>query len=214
MRVATADGLGSALARLAGGKAAAKLGKTALTGVIPPYSIPNLRIESVPAVLPFAAGYMRGSPQREFAFFTESFIDELGRAAGMEPLAFRMSMLGGDARLARCLRVRHGSRNGTAAGAEARWELRGALPSVAHRLGRDGEHRQRATRKGSAPGCRRRLRARRQSGTGQAADRSGADLGARPGDHPIPRMGQWIAACTAFGGLALPRIGDMPEIVI
>src|SRR5260221_14005200 len=48
---------------------------------------------------------MRGSPQREFAFFTESFIDELAHAAGMEPLAFRMSMLGGNGRPARCLQA-------------------------------------------------------------------------------------------------------------
>ena len=48
---------------------------------------------------------MRGSPHREFAFFTESFIDELAHAAGMEPLAFRMSMLGGNGRLARCLQA-------------------------------------------------------------------------------------------------------------
>ena len=34
---------------------------------------------------------MRGSPQRELTFFTESFIDELAHAAGIEPLAFRMS---------------------------------------------------------------------------------------------------------------------------
>jgi isoquinoline 1-oxidoreductase beta subunit len=46
---------------------------------------------------------MRGSPQREFAFFTESFIDELAHAAGTEPLAFRMSLLGDNGRLARCL---------------------------------------------------------------------------------------------------------------
>jgi isoquinoline 1-oxidoreductase beta subunit len=46
---------------------------------------------------------MRGSPQRDFAFFTESFVDELAHAAGMEPLAFRMSMLGQNGRLARCL---------------------------------------------------------------------------------------------------------------
>ena len=55
------------------------------------------------ADLPITAGYMRGSPQREFCFFTESFVDELARRAGMEPLAFRMSMLGGNGRLARCL---------------------------------------------------------------------------------------------------------------
>jgi isoquinoline 1-oxidoreductase beta subunit len=48
---------------------------------------------------------MRGSPQRELAFFTESFLDELARSAGMEPLAFRMSMLGNNGRLARCLQA-------------------------------------------------------------------------------------------------------------
>ena len=105
VRVATADGLGSSLARLEGNDAPSKLGRSALDGSAPPYSIPNVRIESVPVELPFAPGYMRGSPQREFAFFTECFIDELATAAGMEPLAFRMSMLGGNGRLARCLQA-------------------------------------------------------------------------------------------------------------
>ena len=61
---------------------------------------------------------MRGSPQREFAFFTESFIDELAHARGIEPLAFRMSMLGGNGRLARCLQAaaRLASWDGGAAG--------------------------------------------------------------------------------------------------
>jgi isoquinoline 1-oxidoreductase beta subunit len=103
MRVATADGLGSALARLAHGSARAGLARTALDGSAPPYSIPNVRIEAVEAALPFSSGYMRGSPQREMAFFTESFIDELAHVAGMEPLGFRMTMLGGNGRLARCL---------------------------------------------------------------------------------------------------------------
>jgi isoquinoline 1-oxidoreductase beta subunit len=60
-------------------------------------------VEAVRPFLPFDCGYMRGSPQREFAFFTESFIDELAHAAGMEALAFRMSLLGNNGRLARCL---------------------------------------------------------------------------------------------------------------
>jgi len=103
MRVATADGLGSALATLSGGDAPATLGRTALEGSIPPYAIPHVAIDGISVPIPFEAGYMRGSPQREFTFFTESFIDELAHAAGMEPLAFRMSMLGGNPRLARCL---------------------------------------------------------------------------------------------------------------
>lgn len=105
MKVATDDGLGSALARLAGNDAPVKLGKSALDGSVPPYSIPHVRIEAAKVKLPFAPGYMRGSPQREFAFFTESFIDELAHAAGMEALAFRMSMLGNNGRLARCLQA-------------------------------------------------------------------------------------------------------------
>ena len=105
IKVATGDGLGAALARLSSNDVPGKLGKTALDGSVPPYSIPNVRVEAIHAKLPFTAGYMRGSPQREFAFFTESFIDELAHAAGIEPLAFRMSMLGGNGRLARCLQA-------------------------------------------------------------------------------------------------------------
>ena len=103
MRVATADGLGSALARLEDSARPTELGETALDGAAPPYSFPHVKIDAVSAELPLSAGYMRGSPQREFAFFTESFIDELARAAGIEPLAFRMSLLGDNGRLARCL---------------------------------------------------------------------------------------------------------------
>src|SRR5207248_4778105 len=101
----TADALGSAFARLENKGTPRKLAQTALEGSVLPYSIPNVSIETARADLPFAIGYMRGSPQREFAFFTESFIDELAHAAGMEPLAFRMSMLGGNGRLARCLQA-------------------------------------------------------------------------------------------------------------
>ena len=100
MRVATADGFGSALNRLAGETPERTL---RLNGAAPPYSIPSVRIDGIPTKLPFVAGYMRGSPERELSFFTESFIDELARRAAMEPLAFRMSMLGGNGRLARCL---------------------------------------------------------------------------------------------------------------
>ncbi|MBA3511961.1 molybdopterin cofactor-binding domain-containing protein, partial [Sphingomonas sp.] len=103
MRVATSDGLGAAIGRLAGAGEPESLGQTALDGAIPPYAIADLSIEAVPVNAPFAVGYMRGHPQRPMAFFIESFIDELAHAAGLEPLAFRMAMLGPSPRLARCI---------------------------------------------------------------------------------------------------------------
>ena len=102
MQIATVNGMGAAVARLLGSGEAGRTIRNAVNA-IPPYAIPDVAIEAIRPDLPFTAGYMRGSPQREICFFTESFIDELARAAGMEPLAFRMSMLGGDPRLARCL---------------------------------------------------------------------------------------------------------------
>lgn len=105
MRIATADGMGAALARLGDEYEAEDLGQTALDGAVPPYAIPDMQVETVPARLPFAAGYMRASPQRELAFFVESFMDELARAASQEPLAFRMSILGQSPRLARCFQT-------------------------------------------------------------------------------------------------------------
>ena len=103
MKVVTADGFGLALSRLQGADPPRTFGKTALGGAVPPYSIPNVKIEAVRADLPISAGYMRGSPQRDFAFFTECFMDELAHIAGMEPLSFRMTLLGENGRLARCL---------------------------------------------------------------------------------------------------------------
>src|SRR5205085_11050262 len=102
MRVATGGGFGAALASLVGGDASDKLGRPDLDGSAPPYAIPNVAVDAIQVPIVYEAGYMRGSPQREFTFFTESFIDELAHVAGMEPLAFRMSMLGGNPRLARC----------------------------------------------------------------------------------------------------------------
>ena len=105
MRVATSDGLGAAIRRLAGAGEPEILGKSALDGAIPPYSIADLSIEAVPVPAPFPTGYLRGHPQRAMAFFIESFIDELAHAAGLEPLAFRMAMLGPNPRLARCIQA-------------------------------------------------------------------------------------------------------------
>lgn len=99
MRLATTGGMGAALRRLKGEE---NEGPELIDGAEPPYSIPHLRVDAVAAEMPFA-GYMRGEPHRALTFFTESFVDEIARLAGAEPLAFRMAMLSGNPRLANCL---------------------------------------------------------------------------------------------------------------
>lgn len=103
MRVATVAGLAAAIGRLSGRDSGSAPDLLAAGDLLPPYAIPDLRIEAAEADLPLAAGYLRSHPQRMMVFAAESFVDELARATGAEPLAFRMAMLGGNPRLARCI---------------------------------------------------------------------------------------------------------------
>jgi isoquinoline 1-oxidoreductase beta subunit len=215
MRVATADGLGSALARLSGKDAADKLGKTALNGAVPPYSIPNVLIESVPVTLPFTAGYMRGSPQREFVFFIESFIDELARAAGTEPLSFRMSMLGGNGRLARCLQAAtrlsawDGGGPGSTMGLAGASAFGSHIGLVAHASIGDDQH-VKVHRLVAAVDCGGVV----NSGLVQQQIEAGLIWALGQAIVPSP---EWIAGmprARAFRETQLPRLGDTPEIMV
>lgn len=75
----------------------------ALDGAVPPYAIPNLSVSHFPVNLSLPTGLWRGNAHSYTCFFIESFIDELARAVGVEPLSYRMQMLVGQTRLARCL---------------------------------------------------------------------------------------------------------------
>jgi isoquinoline 1-oxidoreductase beta subunit len=212
MRIATADGLGSALARL-DGKAPPDSMPAALDGVAPPYSIPNLRIDTVHADLPFTAGYMRGSPQRELAFFTESFVDELARAAGMEPLAFRMSMLGGNGRLARCLQGAArlagwdgGGRGSTMgiAGASAFGSHIGLVASASIA----DDQRVKVHRLVAAVDCGRVV----NPSIAEQQVEAGLVWALAQATVPAP---EWVAGmprARRFADTGMPRIGDVPEI--
>ena len=74
-----------------------------LEGAIPPYAIGNLAIEHVPVRFDLPTARLRGNAHGYTAFFNETFIDELARKAGREPLSYRMALLGEDPRLAECL---------------------------------------------------------------------------------------------------------------
>jgi isoquinoline 1-oxidoreductase beta subunit len=100
-RIACSDGMKQALSRLGGWSA--KVRPPSLLGAMPPYAIPHVQIDAVATDLPIACGYMRGGDEALTTFLTESFIDEMARAAGAEPLAYRMGMLGGNLRLAHAI---------------------------------------------------------------------------------------------------------------
>jgi len=100
MRLAGDDGTAAAMRRLLGGESA---GFRSTAVPLLPYAIPALRIEAVSAGLPIRTGYHRGDLLGPMTFFSESFIDELARIGGRDPLSVRMALLGGNPRLARCL---------------------------------------------------------------------------------------------------------------
>jgi isoquinoline 1-oxidoreductase beta subunit len=105
-----APATGHALARRLGGdlptRAALALAKgdaSVVSGAVPPYRLPAYAIDHHPAEIGPATGWLRGGADGYTAFFTETFVDELARRAGTEPVSFRFGMLGGNPRLARCL---------------------------------------------------------------------------------------------------------------
>lgn len=75
----------------------------AIEGAIPPYSIPAVSVDHHVAQIGVPTGMWRSVANSYTAFFTECFVDELAEDAGIDPFSFRMQMLGGAPRLARCL---------------------------------------------------------------------------------------------------------------
>jgi isoquinoline 1-oxidoreductase beta subunit len=75
----------------------------AVAGALPAYRIPAYAIDHHQAEIGLPTGHLRGGAHGYTAFFTECFIDELAQAASAEPLSYRIGMLGGQVRLARCL---------------------------------------------------------------------------------------------------------------
>lgn len=97
-RIAEGADPGDALRR-----AARKASRHAISGMIPPYMMPNVAIDHYPADIGLPTGSWRGNADSYSAFFNECFIDELANHAGIEPMSFRIQMMGGQPRLAHCL---------------------------------------------------------------------------------------------------------------
>ena len=68
-----------------------------------PYAMPNRLVEHVLAHQPVPVGYWRSVGHSYNAFFAETFMDEVARAAGKDPFEYRRAMLAGAPRHRRVL---------------------------------------------------------------------------------------------------------------
>jgi len=214
MELAATDGMYFAIERMFDVDEKRTAIRTAIESA-PPYSIPNVTVQAVQPTLPLTLGYMRGSPQRELAFFTECFVDELAHSQRMEPLAFRMSMLGHNGRLARCLQGAArlaewdgggpGSTMGIA-GCSAYGSHIGLVASAT--VGAD--HRIKVQRLFAAVDCGRVVN------RGLVEQQIEAGLIWALGQATVPSP-EWVAGmprARPLGGIGLPRIGDTPQITV
>ena len=186
----------------------------AVAGALPPYRIPALAIDHHVAEIGVPTGHLRGGAHGYTAFFTESFIDELAQVAGTEPLSYRIGMLGGDARLARCLTTvaALGGWSGGAAGSGqgiACHSFRGShIAVLAEAELRDG--RPRVARLVAAVDCGRMINpdlVLQQIEGGLIfglAHALGATTGITAGRSDV----------RGLAGLDLPRLADTPDIVV
>jgi isoquinoline 1-oxidoreductase beta subunit len=69
------------------------------TGATLPYTTPNFRIEYTLAESNVPRAWWRSVEHSSSGFVMESFIDELAAAAGQDPLAFRLKLIGGDRKI-------------------------------------------------------------------------------------------------------------------
>jgi len=75
----------------------------AIEGAVPSYAIPAVSVDHHVAAIGVPTGAWRSVANSYTAFFSECFMDELAEEAGSDPFSFRMQLLGGAPRLARCL---------------------------------------------------------------------------------------------------------------
>ena len=147
-------------------------------------------------------------------FFTECFVDELAHVANVEALSFRIAMLGGEARLARCLSTAatlggwgggvEGSGQGLACAA-----FRGSYIAVLAEASMDGEDIA-VDRLVAAVDCGRQINpalVRQQIEGGLILGMSTA-LGSSTG------LTDGLPDARGLAALRLPRLADTPDITV
>jgi isoquinoline 1-oxidoreductase beta subunit len=187
----------------------------AIDGALPPYQIPAVTIEHVRADVPVATGIWRSAAHSYTAFFTESFVDELSRQAGVEPLSYRMQMLGSNVRLARALSTAaaaggwDGGGSGSSLGIAAHSAF-GSHVALLVDVEIDRSQQIRVRRAVCAVDCGRIINpeiVRQQIEGGIIFGIAGAT------GRPV-RIERGLPKAIGFRDLAIPVLGHSPEVVI
>jgi len=184
-------------------------------GAEPFYHLPAYAVDHHPADIGVPTGYLRGAAHGYTCFFTECFLDELAHVAQAEPLSFRIGMLGGDARLARCLSTVaqlggwqggvEGSGQGIACHA-----FRGSFIAVLAEAHIEDDQSVSVDRLVAAVDCGRQVNPDvvRQQIEGGLVFGMAMALGASTG------FTKNLADARSFDDLNLPRLADTPDITV
>jgi isoquinoline 1-oxidoreductase beta subunit len=187
----------------------------AVAGATPFYSIPHYAIDHHPAEIGVPTGHWRSGAHSYTAFFTESFVDELAHVAGTEALSFRISMLGSDTRLARCLSsvAALGGWGGGGAGSGqgiACHSFRGSHIAVLAEAHLDDGHRVRVDRLVAAVDCGRAI----NPDVVQQQIEGGLIFGLAQALGASTGFTDNLADARRLSDLNLPRLADTPDIIV
>lgn len=187
----------------------------AMSGAVPPYRLPAFAVDHHPAEMGLSTGHLRGGADGYTAFFTECFIDELARAAGSEPMSYRVGMLGGDPRLARCLTTASslggwgGGVPGSGQGIACHSMAGSAIAVLAEaQLGGDG--RPRVERLVAAVDCGRAI----NPDVVRQQIEGGLIFGIAAATGTAASYRDDLAQVRLYGDLDLPTLVDAPEVTV
>ncbi|MGE5721617.1 MAG: molybdopterin cofactor-binding domain-containing protein, partial [Sphingomonadales bacterium] len=215
-RIAAPPTLAEVSARMRGHELdGARSEDAAVAGAEPPYAIANLVIEHLPVAIGVPTGIWRSAAHSYTAFFTECFIDELARQAKVEPLSFRMQMLGDNPRLARALTTAaqlggwDGGAPGSAKGIAAHSAF-GSHAALVVEVAVDKAQRPRVSRAVCAVDCGRIINPDIVKQQVEGAIIFG--IAAATGNRISYRQG--LPTAIGYKDLALPLLAESPEVIV
>ena len=187
----------------------------AMSGAVPPYRFPAFAIDHHPVALDLPTGHLRGGADGYTAFFTECFLDELAHVAGSEPMSYRVGMLSGDTRLARCLTTASalggwsggidGSGQGIACHAMA-----GSAIAVMAEAEVDDRGRPRVGRLVAAVDCGRAI----NPDVVRQQIEGGLIFGTAMATGTAAHYREQLATVRMYGDVGLPSLADAPEVTV